>query len=85
MTDPKEYKIEFAPGCFDTFDGTQEELDALMAEITRMLHSGELEDKARIVDIDDLMDSDSSEDQRLLEHIAHALSQDESDSKRNLQ
>jgi len=34
MTDTKQpIKVVFAPGAFDTFDGTQEELDALMAEI----------------------------------------------------
>ena len=43
----KEIKIEFAPGCFDNFDGTQEELDELIEEITRMVHSGELQEKAR--------------------------------------
>lgn len=36
MTDKKELKIEFAPGAFDHFDGTQEELDELMAEIHKM-------------------------------------------------
>ena len=34
MTDTKTpIEVVFAPGCFDHFDGTQEELDALMAEI----------------------------------------------------
>lgn len=35
MTDKKdkEMKIEFVPGCFDHFDGTQEELDKMVAEI----------------------------------------------------
>ena len=34
MTDDKKsLEVKFAPGCFDHFDGTQEELDALMAEI----------------------------------------------------
>ena len=34
MTDTKTpIEVIFAPGCFDTFDGTQEELDELMAEI----------------------------------------------------
>jgi len=34
MTDAKTpVKVIFAPGCFDTFDGTQEELDELVAEI----------------------------------------------------
>lgn len=32
----KELKVEFAPGCFDHFDGTQEELDELVAEIQKM-------------------------------------------------
>lgn len=38
MTDEnkKDFKIEFAPGCFDNFDGTQEELDALVKEIHSM-------------------------------------------------
>jgi hypothetical protein len=34
MTDSKKpLEVQFAPGCFDHFDGTQEELDALMEEI----------------------------------------------------
>ena len=34
MSDTKTpIEVVFAPGCFDHFDGTQEELDALMAEI----------------------------------------------------
>ena len=32
--DAKPLKIEFAPGCFDDFDGTQDELNDMMAEIT---------------------------------------------------
>lgn len=32
----KPLKVVFAPGCFDSFDGTQEELDALTAEIQSM-------------------------------------------------
>ena len=39
-------KVEFAPGCFDGFEGTQEELDAMVAEIERMALSGELEELA---------------------------------------
>jgi hypothetical protein len=43
MTDEKKpLKIEFAPGCFDHFDGTQEELDELIAEITEAINNGEL-------------------------------------------
>lgn len=29
----KNTQVTFAPGCFDTFDGSQAELDALVAEI----------------------------------------------------
>jgi len=38
----EELKIVFAPGCLDGFDGTQEELDDLVAEIKRMASDGTL-------------------------------------------
>ena len=58
MTD-KKIKIEFAPGAFDSFDGTQEELDALVTELQRMAESGELEENSvALEDWDDLDDED---------------------------
>ena len=48
----KKIKIEFAPGAFDTFDGTQEELNQLMVEIQAMFESGDFHETA--VDLDDL-------------------------------
>ena len=55
----KKIKIEFAPGAFDTFDGTQAELDALVAELQRMAESGELEENSvALEDWDDLDDED---------------------------
>jgi hypothetical protein len=57
-TDKKATKIEFAPGCFDNFDGTQEELDALQAEIIAMFESGEIESSATELDLDALMEED---------------------------
>jgi len=37
MTDEKKVpKIVFAPGAFDHFEGTQEELDEMIAEINKM-------------------------------------------------
>ena len=55
----KKIKIEFAPGAFDSFDGTQEELDALVAELERMAASGELEENSvALEDWDDLDDAD---------------------------
>ena len=46
------YKITFAPGCFDDFEGTQEELDELVAQLTEMAESGELMEKS--VSLDDV-------------------------------
>ena len=34
MTDKKNFEVKFAPGAFDGFEGTQEELDELIKEIT---------------------------------------------------
>lgn len=38
----KKLKLIFEPGCFDNFDGTQEELDQLVEQITAMAENGEL-------------------------------------------
>jgi len=66
MTDKQEKpEIVFAPGCFDNFDGTQEELDELIASIHRMVDSGEIFEKARPVDFD----NPSEEDMELIEHL----------------
>ena len=50
----KKMKIEFAPGCFDDFDGTQEELDEVIAEINRLAENGELFEKSIPMDELDL-------------------------------
>jgi hypothetical protein len=48
-----EFKIVFAPGSFDDFDGTQEELDALVAAITDELSSGNLLAESRALSEED--------------------------------
>lgn len=53
MSEKKTPQIVFAPGCFDGFDGTQEELDEMLAEIQRLVESGELFERAQPVDFDD--------------------------------
>lgn len=65
MTDKKEpLKIVFAPGCFDNFDGTQEELDAFMAELEQKISTmtpEELEAESTQIDedyIDELFETD---------------------------
>lgn len=58
MSDQEKKKIEiiFAPGCFDNFEGTQEELDAMIQQIKDMAESGELFENSAPVDIEDLID-----------------------------
>lgn len=74
----KSLKIEFAPGCFDNFEGTQEELDGLIAQITEMFKSGEAQKMARPLSFDDLDD----EDLEMLEKLAE---QEDLARGRNLQ
>jgi hypothetical protein len=68
----KKMKLEFAPGAFDSFEGTQEELNELVAEIQRMFDSGEMLEKSRRVDIDELIEGDPE----LAETIARQLDDD---------
>jgi hypothetical protein len=56
MTEKVTPKVTFMPGCFDSFEGTQEELDDLIKQITEMAESGELNDdnpNVRTVFLDD--------------------------------
>jgi hypothetical protein len=46
-------KIVFAPGCFDEFEGTQEELDELMAEIEKTFSDDSFLENIKPVDLDD--------------------------------
>ena len=87
MTDEKEIKIEFAPGCFDSFEGTQEELNELMAEIQNMFANKskqEIEFMGR-----ELTEEDFNElPEELQEQIAQghlSLSDESEKTKRNLQ
>lgn len=77
MTEKKAKTIEFAPGCFDNFEGTQEELDALKEDILRMFENGELEASAVELDLDELME----EEPEYAEAIFRSM---DSDNPRNL-
>jgi hypothetical protein len=77
----KKLKIEFAPGCFDSFDGTQEELNELVAEIQRMAETGELFEKSNPLDIDEMID----EEPEVAERILKALFTEETAQERKLQ
>lgn len=68
----KPLEVIFEPGCFDDFEGTQEELDELVAEITHMFQSGEFVEHAVPLseeEIEELLDdeTDSSDSRRLLQ------------------
>jgi hypothetical protein len=58
MENDKKLKITFLPGSFANFDGTQEELDDLVAEITRLAESGEIMDNSEIVDLETLYETE---------------------------
>jgi hypothetical protein len=66
-------KVVFAPGAFDDFDGSQEELDELMVQIQSMISDGSLFDKSKSVDIDELSMSNDPEDQALLEKLSRSF------------
>lgn len=65
--DEKPLTIHFAPGAFDNFDGTQEELDEMIAEITEYFttHSKE-EILAQSTRVDDLTDEEQEEIARMI-------------------
>lgn len=65
MDEKKPIEIVFAPGCFDDFEGTQEELDQMIKEITDIFSSGDLND-ARITPLEP---SSEEEMQEFLEEV----------------
>ena len=66
MTKKNPVKIEFAPGAFDSFEGTQEELDAFIAELQRMAESGELEQQSVSLDSDEAWLELTEEEQAII-------------------
>jgi hypothetical protein len=67
---PNSPKIEFAPGCFDNFDGTQEEMDQIIAHITQLAESGQLAQQSEPVDVDQLIDQEPELAQRLADIVS---------------
>ena len=66
MTKKNPVKIEFAPGAFDQFEGTQEELDEFIAELQRMAESGELEQQSVSLDSDEAWLELTEEEQAII-------------------
>lgn len=83
----KEIRVEFAPGAFDHFEGTQEELDAFQKEIMDMVANmtpEQLQEASTEVDdvyIEQLME----EDPEAAEQLIRALSQGLDGAGRTLQ
>jgi hypothetical protein len=73
MNEDNKLKVVFAPGALDNFEGTQEELDEMVAEIQRLAESGELEERAIPVDFEDT----DPELQEALEDVIKSLIQSE--------
>ena len=78
MTEKKPLKVIFDPGCFDNFDGTQEELDEFVKQIQEFAESGLLFENSV-----DLTDEDIEElDEETRQQIITAL--ERGDDKRSL-
>lgn len=76
----KKLKITFMPGAFDNFEGSQEELDALINEIEKAAKSGDLFQNSTQVDLEEL----EIEDPELAKQLRESLDDIEHnfDSKR---
>ncbi len=67
--DKKKLEVVFAPGCFDDFEGTQEELDELVAEIRALVDSGEIFEKSNPLNIDNLSDEEIEKLDRMFDSV----------------
>jgi hypothetical protein len=78
MTEKKPLRVVFDPGCFDNFDGTQEELDEFVKQIQEFAESGLLFENSV-----ELTDEDIEElDEETRQQIIRAL--ERGDDKRSL-
>jgi hypothetical protein len=78
MTEKKPLQVVFDPGCFNNFDGTQEELDEFVKQIQEFAESGLLFENSV-----ELTDEDIEElDEETRQQIIRAL--ERGDDKRSL-
>ena len=83
--DNKELKVVFAPGAFDSFEGTQEELDEMIAEVQAMFEGKtreEIDAISRPIDIEDLAEDEDISDEQFDQIVKSLLG---SKDTRNLQ
>lgn len=67
------FKLVFAPGCFDDFDGSQEDLDEMIAEIHRQLDSGEFFENSREITDEFFEELSDNEQDRLTQYFEGEL------------
>lgn len=75
----KKLKITFAPGCFDNFDGSQEELD----ELIKSLETAEFHKNSTPVDMEKL-ELEDPELFEILTELFEKLDNDDNPSPRKL-
>jgi hypothetical protein len=79
MTEEKKITIEFAPGAFDSFEGTQEELDAFQKELMDMFATmtpEEIQAQSTEVDVDyieELLAQDPAAAEQLIQALAGGI------------
>lgn len=52
----KKVELTFAPGCFDDFDGTEEELQEMIAQLHQMVEDGTLMENSRPLSFEEEQD-----------------------------
>jgi hypothetical protein len=84
MSEEKKMKVVFAEGCFDHFEGTQEELDEMIAMIQKAVDSGEIFEMGQEL-TDDEFNELPDEIKEQIRSSFGDLDEGESTSKRTLQ
>lgn len=69
----KPIEVVFMPGCFDNFEGSQEELDEMIQHIKDMAKSGELFEKSTAVILEDIEDLIDETDPLEIEQIVNEM------------
>lgn len=69
MSRNKKMKVEFAPGCFDDFEGTQEELEEFMRMIQEGFESGEFLAESEELTDEEFLALPEEDQQRILDAL----------------
>ena len=78
MTEKRPLKVIFDPGCFDNFDGTQEELDEFVKQIQEFAESGLLFENSVELTDEDIEELDEETRQQIIQALERG------DDKRSL-